>query len=87
MTTTGDEVEFIGLRHLGVAVAVQLLPRQIRNEGIIFKRAPVNAELKSTIKNTGFKGRNTPYQPTHPPTISINHPINTLSRHPIDTPN
>ena len=51
MTTTGDEVEFIGLRHLGVAVAVQLLPRQIRNEGIIFKRAPVNAELKSTIKN------------------------------------
>ena len=26
---TGDEVEFIGLRHLGVAVAVQLLPRQV----------------------------------------------------------
>jgi hypothetical protein len=51
-----DEVEFIGIRHLGMAVAVQLLPRQVKAEGIVFKRAPVNAVLKSTIKNTGFKG-------------------------------
>ena len=53
----GDEVEFIGVRYNSVAVAVQLLPRQLKAEGIVFKRAPVNAELKSTLKNTGFKVR------------------------------
>ena len=53
----GDEVEFVGVRYNSVAVAVQLLPRQLKAEGIVFRRAPVNAELKSTLKNTGFKVR------------------------------
>ena len=54
----GDEVEFVGIRYNSVAVSVQLLPRQVKAEGIVFKRAPVNAELKTTLKNTtGFKVR------------------------------